>query len=340
MNAKPEANDRMSDNVKKTTIYDLAELAGTSAGTVSAVVNGNWKKRRISEKLAKRVLELAEVHGFALNMQARALSREKSGIIGMIVPMYDNRYFSSIAQEFEARAREAGFFPIVTCTRRDPELELAAARAMLGYQVELLVCTGATDPDRIHDLCAGAGVPTLNLDLPGTKASSVISDNYTGALDLTNSLLSSCDAAHPTALFIGGRASDHNTSERIKGFRKACLTHGIPDHDIHVLPCGYAAQKAGAAFEEWMEANLNGPDVLFINSTISLEGILPQIDTRHIGGSPSPIVGCFDWDPFAARIGPNLKMVKQDVATMLNALFEMIEDGGGPVRLVRVPTIV
>lgn len=329
----------MSDNVKKTTIYDLAELAGTSAGTVSAVINGNWKKRRISEKLAKRVLELAEVHGFALNMQARALSREKSGIIGMIVPMYDNRYFSSIAQEFEARAREAGFFPIVTCTRRDPELEVAAARAMLGYQVELLVCTGATDPDRIHDLCAGAGVPTLNLDLPGTKASSVISDNYTGALDLTNSLLSSCDAAHPTALFIGGRASDHNTSERIKGFRKACLTHGIPDHDIHVLPCGYAAQKAGAAFEEWMEANLNGPDVLFINSTISLEGLLPLIDA-DAKGDIQPVVGCFDWDPFAARTSPNMAMVKQDVSSMLDALFDMIEGAEDHIRLVQIPTIV
>ncbi|MEJ8559818.1 LacI family DNA-binding transcriptional regulator [Yoonia sp. GPGPB17] len=217
----------MPENTKKTTIYDLAELAGTSAGTVSAVINGNWKKRRISEKLAERVLKLAEENGFALNMQARALSREKSGIIGMIVPMYDNRYFSSIAQDFEVRARDAGYFPIVTCTRRDPDLEVAAARAMLGYQVERLICTGATDPDRIYDLCAAAGVPTLNLDLPGTKASSVISDNYRGALELTERLLTASTSDRPTVLFIGGRATDHNTSERIRGFRQACAESGV-----------------------------------------------------------------------------------------------------------------
>lgn len=113
----------------------------------------------------------------------------------------------------------------------------------------------------------------------------------------------------------------------------------IREQNIHILPCGYAAEKARAAFERWIASNPNGPDVLFINSTISLEGILPQIDTKRADGGPSPIVGCFDWDPFAARIGTNFTMVKQDVATMLDALFELIEERGGPVRLVQVPTI-
>ena len=329
----------MSESTKKTTIYDLADLAGTSAGTVSAVINGNWKKRRISEKMADRVLKLAEEHGFALNMQARALSREKSGIIGMIVPMYDNRYFSSIAQEFESRARDAGYFPIVTCTRRDPDLEIAAARAMLGYQVETLICTGATDPDRIHDLCAAAGVPTLNLDLPGTKASSVISDNYRGALELTECLLSASSAAQPTVLFIGGRATDHNTSERIRGFREACTQGGVLTSKIHVLPCGYAAEKAISAYDDWAKAEQDIPDVLFVNSTISLEGLLPLLDTQASNES-QVIVGCFDWDPFAAQTNPGMLMVKQDVSTMLGSLFEMIQNHADEVCLIEVPTIV
>ncbi len=330
----------MPETTKKTTIYDLAELAGTSAGTVSAVINGNWKKRRISERLAKRVLDLAEEHGFALNMQARALSREKSGIIGMIVPMYDNRYFSSIAQGFEARAREAGYFPIVTCTRRDPELEVAAARAMLGYQVELLVCTGATDPDRIHDLCAAAAVPTLNLDLPGGKATSIISDNFAGAFELTNRLISSCGRTDPSALFIGGRASDHNTKERIRGFHEAFRLHGLDVPKENVLSCGYAAEKAHVAYRSWINANEAHPDLLFVNSTISLEGLLPLIDPTTNKEVHSPVVGCFDWDPFAARISPSMIMVRQDVAHMLKALFEEIEKPSENIRLMQIPTII
>jgi LacI family fructose operon transcriptional repressor len=40
--------------MKKITIYDLAELSGVSASAVSAILNGNWKKRRISAKLAEK----------------------------------------------------------------------------------------------------------------------------------------------------------------------------------------------------------------------------------------------------------------------------------------------
>ncbi|MGO4841828.1 LacI family DNA-binding transcriptional regulator, partial [Rhizobiaceae sp. 2RAB30] len=108
-------------------------MAGTSASAVSSVLNGNWKKRRISSRLAEKITRLAEEQGYALNMQASLLRREKSHMIGMIVPKYDNRYFGSIVELFEDMARTRGLFPIITCTRRDPELEVEAARAMLSY---------------------------------------------------------------------------------------------------------------------------------------------------------------------------------------------------------------
>nr|VXZ82504.1 Uncharacterised protein [Klebsiella pneumoniae] len=33
-----------------------------------------------------------------------------------------------------------------------------------------MVATGATNPDKISALCQQAGVPTVNLDLPGSLA--------------------------------------------------------------------------------------------------------------------------------------------------------------------------
>ncbi|WP_197671959.1 MULTISPECIES: LacI family DNA-binding transcriptional regulator [Halomonas] len=41
---------------KRLTIYDLARLAETSPSTVSAVLNGTWQRRRISKKLASKIL--------------------------------------------------------------------------------------------------------------------------------------------------------------------------------------------------------------------------------------------------------------------------------------------
>ena len=72
--------------MKKITIYDLAELSGVSASAVSAILNGNWKKRRISAKLAEKVTRIAEEQGYAINRQASMLRSKKSRVIGMIIP--------------------------------------------------------------------------------------------------------------------------------------------------------------------------------------------------------------------------------------------------------------
>ncbi|PWK60310.1 LacI family DNA-binding transcriptional regulator [Aminobacter sp. AP02] len=334
---------KRSMQTKRTTIYDLAELAGTSASAVSAVLNGNWKKRRISSQLAEKITLLAEKQGYALNMQASVLRRERSKIIGMIVPKYDNRYFGSIVERFEAMARDRGLFPIVTCTRRDPALEVDAARAMLSYQVDCLIATGATDPDRIVDLCSAAGVRTVNLDLPGSRAPSVISDNYGGALELTRRVLSNSEKKFgemTPLLFVGGRGSDHNTSERVRGFRAAHAAAGVKVDERLILTCGYAPEKSEQAMKQLAETGESLPRGMFVNSTISLEGVMRWLRGSGHYADRIPLLGCFDWDPFVAMLGDHIEMVRQDVPTMLDAVFEIIDSGASDVKTVHVPPII
>lgn len=331
-----------SPQAKRTTIYDLATLAGTSASAVSAVLNGNWKKRRISAALAERITRIADEQGYAVNMQASALRRQSSHLIGMIVPKYDNRYFGSIAEGFEAMARARGLFPIITCTQRDPTLEMQAARAMISHQVDCLVATGATDPDRITDLCAAAGVRAINLDLPGQRAPSVISDNYGGALALTARILARMDRPAPI-LFIGGRIADHNTAARVRGFRAAQEQAGIVPRDDLILTCGYAPEKAEQALIRLAGQGRPLPGAMFVNSTITLEGVIRWLRSGDTPHAPRPVIGCFDWDPMVAALAEDILMQRQDVPAMLQALFALI-DAKGDVGveappLVEIPTL-
>ncbi|PVZ79370.1 LacI family transcriptional regulator [Serratia sp. S1B] len=324
---------------KKTTIYDLAELLGVSPTAVSSVLNGNWKKRRISAQLAEKITRAAEEQGYALNKQASLLRSEKSKIIGMIVPKYDNRYFGSIAERFEVMARERGLFPIITCTQRDPALEIAAARTMLSYQVDWLIATGATDPDKITTLCAALGVPSINLDLPGKLAPSVISDNYAGAKELTRRTLNHCRKRYGTAkplIFIGGRGTDHNTQERLRGFTDAHQELGLEVEKQQILTCGYAAEKAETALSQWVVQNTGPIYGLFVNSTISLEGVVKWLDASENSSSPHPLIGCFDWDPFVALLDHNIEMVRQNVPAMLDAVFEIIDNNATAITCQQI----
>lgn len=334
---------------KKTTIYDLAELAGVSASAVSAVLNGNWQKRRISAKLAEKIIRLAEEQNYSVNKQASLLRSNKSKIIGMLVPKYDNRYFGSIVEHFEEMARERGLFPIITCTRRDPQLELEAAKAMLSYQVDWLISTGATDPDKITQICHASGVPTLNLDLPGTLAPSVISDNYHGAKQLTLNILRKRQqkvASSESLVFVGGREDEHNTLERIRGFIDAhnALNIDVPSH--HILTCGYAPEKAERALSAYFSYKQSIDNTkkialcgLFVNSTISLEGVMRWLIQEGYTEKHQPLMGCFDWDPFVALLGHDIDMVKQDVPAMLAHVFQLIESGESQPKLIEVMPI-
>lgn len=313
----------MEKGTKRTTIYDLAKLADASPSAVSSVLNGTWKKRRISKKLAERVMAIAEDQGYSVNVQASLLRRERSNIVGMIVPKYDNRYFGEIAEQFEMMARARGYFPVVTCTQRDPELEFEAAKELISYQAECLISTGATDPDRISAFCSASGVQSINLDLPGNDAPSVISDNYTAAKDLTNLILDRCEKElgwRGPLRFVGGRLTDHNTATRLKGFISAQKERSIRVPDTHIMATGYSAEKAAQALADF---HPNGPTGLFVNSTISLEGVVGW-HSKLASGADQIRYGCFDWDPFGSFLPGNVGMVEQDVSSMLTKAFELI----------------
>lgn len=318
---------------RRTTIYDIARLSGTSPSAVSAILNGTWKKRRIAKATAQRVLEIAEAEGYARNLQASALRSDRSTAIGMILPKYDNRYFGAIAEAFEAMARERGLFPIITCTQRDPDLEVEAAREMIGYRVDWIIATGATDPNRITQICATAGVRTLNLDLPGSDAPSVISDNYTGARDLTALIFERVGMQRGPLLFVGGRLEDHNTAARLDGFRDEHAARGIDVPDRYILACGYASEKAERALTS---VSSESPPALFVNSTISLEGVIRWLRTER---RDVPF-GCFDWDPFAAQLADNIGMVQQDVAGLVATAFARIDAPAELPDIAYVPCIL
>lgn len=57
-------------------------------------------------------------------MQARGLRRARSGMVGLIIPVHDDRYFSSMSQSVEVLARERGLVPVIASSMRNADEEL------------------------------------------------------------------------------------------------------------------------------------------------------------------------------------------------------------------------
>jgi LacI family transcriptional regulator, fructose operon transcriptional repressor len=316
---------------RKSTIYDLARLADVSASTVSAVLSGTWRERRIAEATALRVERLAATHKYSINRQASGLRRSRSGLIGMIVPLHDNRFFSSMSQVFEKLAREREWCPIVVSTLRDPALELETVKTLISFRVECLMVVGATDPDSVSDVCKAHGVAYVDVDLPGTKAVSVISDNYWGAQQLTQSLIERSKpvraARRNKPYFLGGLASDYATRRRVEGFCDVVKERLGELDPAQVDACGYEPDLAEAAVRTMYDRLGGLPRALFVNSTIALEGVVRFLKTLPHEELSNCTFGCYDWDPFGSMLSFPLLMVRQDVEGLLAEAFRIIDSG-------------
>ncbi|WP_354065186.1 substrate-binding domain-containing protein [Devosia sp. 2618] len=177
--------------------------------------------------------------------------------------------------------------------------------------------------------------------MPGNVAPSVISDNRWGATELTLTVLDDLAAKHiehPLVHFIGGVASDNSTAMRISGFRQAMVSRGQAVNDEQIDASGYAPELAEASIRSLYQRLGKLPDGLIVNSTIAFEGIVRFFRTLPREMLHSIVVGCYDWDPFAALVEFPLTMVRQDVDAMVAKAFEMLDGEkmvAGKIELIR-----
>ena len=91
---------------------------------------------------AARILDCAGRLGYAVNLKARGLRLSRSGLAGMILPHYRNRFFAGLAEAFQAEARNRGLCPIVVNTHRNPADKWKVTETLLAQQVEFLFIAG------------------------------------------------------------------------------------------------------------------------------------------------------------------------------------------------------
>lgn len=327
---------------RKTTIYDIAVAAHASPATVSLVLNDSWQRYRIKQETATRILNCAERLGYAVNLKARGLRLSRSGLAGMILPHYRNRFFAGLAEAFQAEVRRRGLCPIVVSTHRHPANELKVTETLLAQQVEFLFIAGARNPDLLNDRCRAAGVRCVNIDLPGSGAPSVISDNRGGAKDLTDVMLEKLIARRADAtdlFFFGGLADDDATRNRVLGFTDALAARDLIVEPHMIDCCGYQPSHAAQSLANRYAQLGRLPLGLFVNGVTALEGALRFTSKLSAAELQSVVVGAYDWDPFAAYLPFDVTMVRQNVEVMVAEGFTLIDNfEANQHALIVVPT--
>lgn len=102
------------------TIKDVAKHAGVSVATVSRVINN---RGYLGEEMRKRVNDSMKILNYTPNDLARSLHRQKSNVMGLIVPTVSHPFFGEVTRRIEYHAYEKGYKLMICNSLSDREKE-------------------------------------------------------------------------------------------------------------------------------------------------------------------------------------------------------------------------
>lgn len=324
--------------IQKETIYDIAAKAGASPSTVSAALNGTWKKRRIAPATAEKIIEIAREGGYSTNLQARALRTSRSGLVALLVPEY-NRFFSSIAQTFSDEVRARSQCPIIISTGRDTNKESDTVADLMSWSIDAVFFVGAVAPETLSAQCKAADIAHVFVDQPCDLAPSVVTDSRTGARILTREILSSMTkrsvsvgkSPRDNIFFLGGDRSLPSTRNRVEGFSEAVYAHVGQLNPEQIIADTYDLLQATETLATLYNELGGLPQGLFINSDTVFEGALRFLATLSEEELADCSIGCFDYEPLGQLLRFPVHMMRQRHKMLIQRAFALLESNSGPV---------
>lgn len=225
---------------KRVTMADVAKRAAVSTTAVSLVLN-NRQGTRLSADVANRVRDAAKELGYRPNLTARALSTQKSHVIGFISErVTTDRLASGLIRGALQEAKKHGHVLFIAETEGEEGAVDDAVDALTDRQVDGIIYA-ATRPQNLRVPKHVGSTPVVMLNAVSDEvADTVLADEYEGARSIVEVLL---EAGHTDDVVLLGRQLDQPADEwftvaverRMVGIADALDAHGVTP--VAELPC-------------------------------------------------------------------------------------------------------
>jgi DNA-binding LacI/PurR family transcriptional regulator len=208
------------------TIKQIAKLAGVSIGTVSNVLNDLPSVR---EETRKRVLAVIDSLAYRPSLLGRALRKDQTSLIVMIVPDITNPFFPGVVRGAEDVAFQNGYRLVLCNSDNDYAKELAYMRELLSYRPSGLIIV-PSDLSKGEEAArayieAGSAVVYVDRIPPRWRGDAVSGAHEEGAYEATKHLIA---LGHRKIATITGPMKGTSAAQRLAGFQRAMKEARLP----------------------------------------------------------------------------------------------------------------
>ncbi|MDR7102101.1 LacI family DNA-binding transcriptional regulator [Croceicoccus sp. BE223] len=323
------------------TITDLARLAGVSAGTVSRALAGN---SLVNAKTRDRIQELARDHGFQLNRVASNLRRQKTGVIGVVIPLgHDRRqqvsdtFFMTLLGHLADALTEEGYDLMLRRVIPDHDGDWLD-RFIGSGMIDGVIVIGQSDQfARIEEVAARYRPMVVwgNRE-PGQVHCAVGSDNRLGGQLAARRLIEG-GATHLAFL---GDPEPIEFAARYAGARDAAEAAGVP---IDVYPTHLSPDRMAGEITAHIDTIVGRANGIFAATDTLAVAALRELRERGVAVPGRMRLVGFDDLPISAQTMPPLTTVHQDIAAGARGLVDLLLRriaGEDAASLVMPPALV
>jgi DNA-binding LacI/PurR family transcriptional regulator len=302
-------------------IYDIAEKAGVSVVTVSRVLNNHPSVRGYNRE---KVLSAMDELDYKPNAAARTLAKGRSGMVGLVMPSFDDAFLTQILQSVEKELAARNLFLVLATDSGQPDLSLESGciRMLREGRVDgILMLSPVNDNSYMMEL-KKRNIPFVLLDQHqrNLQASSVTADNFFGGYQATMCLIrgGAGKIAH-----ISGPESYESSRERLRGFRKALDDSRLKLDERHLFKGDFSFQSGYRAVKEWASQGCM-PDAVFACDDNAAFGVIDAARELGISIPDSLAVIGYDDHPFTSLFHPGISTVRQPAEKMAESGVELL----------------
>ena len=293
------------------TIKDIAKRTGLSIATISKYINGGNVLEKNKILIDKAIKEL----DYKVNEIARGLKTCRTMTVGVLIPSFENIFFTSIVSNIENILLKNGYSTIVCDYREDVKLEKEKLIFLLNKKVDgiIVIPTGLSSQD-IKEI-KNNNVPVILIDrlIKEADCDVILVDNLNASYAAVEQLIV---RGHKRIGIICGPKDVYTTQERLKGY--------IRVHEDYAMQVDYSLIKYGdykikgghdLLIELFFESK-NPPTAVFVTNYEMTLGAVIAVNEKNINIPEKLSLIGFDNLHVAKIVKPQLSIVEQPMSSI------------------------
>ena len=302
---------------RQVTLADIAASAGVATMTVSRVVN---QSGYVHPDTRDKVLQVVRGMNYRRNHLARALKRQRTDTVGLVLGDIANPYAAELARAVRERMAEKGFTLFICVSEHSPKEDVAAFESLTDHRVDgVIVATRASKlgNDRLAQMIEmGIPVTLLGREFRHPAVDFVGADHLKGGYEATTHLIK---LGHKRIGFIGVSLTNSLGLKRFQGYVDALREHGLPVEEKLIVgrqegpdqAPGYSTEEMGYEGMKKLLSRRVRPTAIFARNDFTAIGAIGAIQEAGLRIPDDIAIVGYDDVPLARHITPKLTTVRQ-----------------------------